>query len=328
MSTAKVYAGEINFKRCKEKGDYNLRAVIQDNNIDLTTSIGQVLTTVEMEGGSWDFTCDSQSNHATFDRNMYIGTGNHTWSTPWSYDSTVCIIPGLSGIGIRFYTSSGSPKVCNISVPNGGGQIVKFDSGTVLSGTASYSPFAELIRIGDINAGKHVLPSTMPIAQKLRTASNGYSFDNKTFKLVFTNPTLEAHLCTMVQFNQTIDFGSGIARGDEVISKPFDVWLTDCSGEALTEYKNSAKLTFASSPGRISPDGTQLYNCNDDDCADGAYITFTDIEGDAVDLKTGYRLNAQTTDNDYKLSFSSNLHTENTTGGKIDTSLTLVINYL
>ncbi|GIU12567.1 hypothetical protein [Shewanella sp. MBTL60-007] len=120
LSAAKVHAGEINFKRCKEKGDYNLRAVIQDNNIDLTTSIGQVLTTVEMEGGSWDFTCDSQSNNQGFDRSMYIGTGKHTWGNSWPSDSTVCLIPGLSGIGIRFYTSSGSPKVCNSNVPDGG----------------------------------------------------------------------------------------------------------------------------------------------------------------------------------------------------------------
>ncbi|GIU12563.1 hypothetical protein [Shewanella sp. MBTL60-007] len=168
----------------------------------------------------------------------------------------------------------------------------------------------------------------MPLTQKLRTASNANSFENSVFSLVFTNPTLEAHLCTMVQFNQTIDFGSGIARGDEVISKPFDVWLTDCSGAALTEYKNSAKLSFTSSPGRISPDGTQLYNCDDDDCANGAYISFTDIEGDNINLLGGYQLNAQTNTSEDKLSFNTNLHTESTIGGKIDTSITLVLEYL
>lgn len=327
MSTAKVYAGDVNFQRCKEKGNYKLRAVIQDKNIDQSIPTGQVLTTVEMEGGSWNFTCDHQSNNQGFPRTMYIGTGKYTWSTPWANDSTICLIPGLTGIGIRYYTSSGNAKVCNSTVPYGGGEIIKFDDGTILSGTASYAPFAELIRIGHINAGSHVFPSTMPLTSKLRTAINSYSVSNSIFSLVFTNATLIAHQCKMAQFNKIINFGDNIARGDEIISKPFDVWLTDCSGNALAEYKNSAKLSFASA--KISPDGTKLNNCDDSDCADGAYISFTDIEGNNINLHGGYRLNAQTTNNiPNQLSFSSNLHTENTTGGKIDTSLTLVLEYL
>ncbi|WP_156925656.1 hypothetical protein [Shewanella fidelis] len=330
FSSAKVYAA-TGFYRCNEKGDYNLRAVIQDNNIDPTTPVGRILTTVEMEGGSWDFTCDYQSNAYNFARTMYIATGEGTWANYWSGDNTVCLIPGLSGIGIRFYASDGNAKVCNSGIPlypYDNGYIVKFDSGTVLSGTANYTPFAELIRIGDINGGDHILP-TMPLRSKLRTSPTLYSFKYGIFNLVFTNPSLEARLCTMAQFNKTIDFGDNIDKGDDVISKPFDVWLTDCSGNALTEYKNSAKLSFTSLPDRISTDGTRLFNCDDDDCADGAYITFTDIEGDNVNLKGGYRLNAQTTNSiPNQLSFSSNLHTENTSGGKIDTSITLVLEYL
>ncbi|GIU12574.1 hypothetical protein [Shewanella sp. MBTL60-007] len=329
ISTFNAYADPdpAGHTRCAVLGpgaDFNLRAVIQDNNIDPMTPIGQVLTTIEMEGGAWNFNCAPST---TGNDRLYIGAhGFGGWQAAPSpnSDATVCAIPGLSGIGIRLYQPDGNKKNCYTNIYSPRHLFVIDDDDNF--GSASFSPLAELVRVGNITAGYHTL-SNMTLSTMV-AQSNVVDVRHGTFNLVFTNPILEAHLCTMVQFNETIDFGSAIARGDEVISKPFDVWLTDCSGAALTEYKNSAELTFASSPGRISPDGTRLHNCDDDDCADGAYITFTDIEGDAVNLKTGYRLNAQTTDNDYKLSFSSNLHTENTTGGKIDTSLTLVINYL
>ena len=161
-----------------------------------------------MEGGSWNFTCDHQSNNQGFPRTIYIGTGKYTWSTPWANDSTICLIPGLTGIGIRYYTSSGNAKVCNSTVPYGGGEIIKFDNGTILSGTASYAPFAELIRISNINAGSHVFLSTMPLTSKLRSAINSYSVSSYIFSLVFTNTTLIAHQCKMAKFNKIIDFGT------------------------------------------------------------------------------------------------------------------------
>ncbi|GIU30331.1 hypothetical protein TUM3792_41020 [Shewanella sp. MBTL60-007] len=302
--------------------DFDLRAVIQNSNIDPMATPGSVLTTIEMEGGAWNFDCAD-----TGDTNDGLFIGPHAFAgwqpAPFpNFDASVCAIPGISGIGIRVYRRDGQPKICDTTSFNFNNFININYRDT--SATASYSPLAELVRIGDIAVGSHTLPN-----MQLSTMLNDSDLRYDIFSLVFTNPILEAHLCTMAQFNKTIDFGSAIARGNEVISKPFDVWLTDCSGAALTEYKNSAVLSFASSPGRISLDGTRLYNCDDDDCADGAYITFTDIEGDAVDLKDGYRLNAQTTNSiPNQLSFSSNLHTENTTGGKIDTSLTLVISYL
>ena len=278
-----------------------------------------------MEGGSWNFTCDHQSNNQGFPRSLYIGTGKWGWDNSWVNDNTVCLIPGLSGIGIRFYASNGSATACDNT--NKSKYIIMFANGTVLNGSASYSPFAELIRIGDIPPGNHVLPSTMQLRTTVRTASNASSPRYDVHSLVFTNATLIAHQCKMAQFNKIINFGDNIARGDEIISKPFDVWLTDCSGNALAEYKNSAKLSFASA--KISPGGTKLNNCDDSDCAGGTYISFTDIEGNNINLHGGYRLNAQTTNNiPNQLSFSSNLHTENTTEGKIDTSLTLVISYL
>ncbi|MDR8522237.1 fimbrial protein [Shewanella fidelis] len=327
MSTTKAHANQQNQTnqwRCKEKGDYNLRAVIQDSNMDLTTPVGQVLTTVEMEGGSWDFTCNYQANNQGFLRSLYIGTGRWGWDNSWVNDNTVCLIPGLSGIGIRFYASNGSATACDNT--NMTKSIVMFANGTVLNGSASYSPFAELIRIGDIPPGNHVLPSTMQLRTTARTASNAFSPRYDVHSLVFTNPTLGAHLCTMVGFNQTIDFGNAIARGNDIISKPFDVWLTDCSGVALTEYKNSAKLSFAST--RISPDGSKLNNCDDSNCAIGAYISFEDHEGDSINLNSGYLLNAQTNTSEDKLSFNANLHTDSTSGGKVDTSITLVLEYL
>ncbi|WP_156925645.1 fimbrial protein [Shewanella fidelis] len=326
MTTFKAHAlpKALGHHRCGvtgSGGDFDLHAVIQNSNIDPTTPMGSVLTTIEMEGGAWNFRCTVSGSP-----NDILFLGPHAeggWSTAPSpnNDNTVCRIPGIQGIGIRFYRKDGQAKKCYTTIfePNNIIRIQWWDGNE----TASYSPLAELVRIGDIAGGAQTLPN-MPITSMITNKSLRHDL----FRLVFTNPTLDAPSCTMAQFNQTIDFGSGIARGDEVISKPFDVWLTDCSGDTLTEFKNSAELSFTSSLGRISLNGTRLYNCDDDDCANGAYITFTDIEGDDVNLKDGYRLNAQTTDDDYKLSFSSNLHTENTTGGKIDTSLTLVISYL
>ncbi|MDR8522235.1 fimbrial protein [Shewanella fidelis] len=302
-------------------GEHNLHAVIQNSVIDPNLPIGSVLTTIEMQGGSWDFYCNPDSDYPTYAIAGKWDLGIAEWKTPWIGDATVCQIPGLSGIGIRYY-NGGTARQCTASAVNP--SIITIANASFLSGSVNFSPFAELVRIGTIPVGSITFPSSTNLYVR-GYGTWQYSASANIWDLIFTNTALEAQSCSMLAFNQTIDFGVLVSSND-VISKAFDIWLTSCSAAELTAFKPNAKLSFAST--RISPDGSKLNNCDDSDCAIGAYISFEDHEGDSINLNSGYLLNAQSNTSEDKLSFNANLHTDSTSGGKIETSITLVLEYL
>ncbi|MDR8522457.1 fimbrial protein [Shewanella fidelis] len=315
--------GAIAHRRCANPNadtanEYRFFVNFTDTTINTSTPIGEVLTTIEMQGGAWDFQCNYTS------KGGYLRVGGYKWASATSLGSTICQIPGMPGFGIRFYVG-GTARNCNDNI--GHKPLITINNGTITSASVSEPTFAELIHIAPgIDSGTYSFGGkTMDLTTRAE-GNNSVSTTSGVLKMKFANQTIEARSCAMVTFNQTIDFGHGISKGDEVISKPFDITLTGCSGAALDDFKTKAKLSFTSP--RINAIGTQLANCEDSDCANGAYITFTDKEGDDVNLKAGYMLNDQTNTPTNKLNFNANLHTESTTSGKIDTSITILLEYI
>ncbi|WP_028766075.1 fimbrial protein [Shewanella fidelis] len=277
-------------------------------------------------GGQWNFYCNRDYDYpsASITSGQWLIGFPTTFAPAWSGDPSVCLLPELngSGMGVRFFNESGGTVPCGNGAHLPPNRLITIANGSITNKTYS-GVFAEIVRVGTIPAGTYTLPVfNIYVRGKEKLQYNG---SNTLWDLEFVHATFEAASCFMAGHNQTIDFGER-ARGAEVYTKPFDIWLVGCDGQELIDFKASAKLSFASS--RINMFGTELANCDDTDCADGAYITFTDLEGDNVNLHGGYNFNAQINGIPNRISFNAHLHTENTTAGKIDTSLTLVVEYL
>lgn len=306
-------------------GQWTLVAELQNSEVSINTPLGGVVSAVTPIGGQWNFYCNPDYDYpsASVTSGRWLIGFPTTYAPAWSGDPSVCLLPELagSGMGVRFFNEFGGVVPCGNSAHMPPNRLLTIPNGSITS--QSYSGmFAEIVRVGPIPAGTYTLPHfNLYVQGKEKTQLSG---NTSVWDLEFVNATFEAAACFMAGHNQTIDFGER-ARGAEVYTKPFDIWLVGCDGQELIDFKASAKLSFASS--RINMFGTELANCNDTDCADGVYITFSDFEGDNVNLHAGYAFNEQANTPDNRLSFNAHLHSENTSAGKIDTSLTLIVEY-
>lgn len=308
------------------RGEHILVAELQSREVSVNTPLGGVISKVRPVGGQWNFYCNRDYDYpsASINSGRWLLGFPTSFAPSWSGDPTVCLLPELngSGMGMRFFNAFGDTVPCGIGAHFESNRLITIENGSITS--ANYSvAFAEIVRVGTIPPGTYSLPTFNLYVQGIEKLNLTGLLS--VWDLEFVHATFEAASCFMAGHNQTIDFGER-TRGSEVYTKPFDIWLTGCDGQDLIDFKASAKLSFASS--RINMSGTELANCNDTDCADGAYITFTDLEGDNVNLFGGYDFNAQANSLPNRISFNANLHTENTTAGKIDTNLTLIVEYL
>ncbi|GIU19454.1 fimbrial protein [Shewanella sp. MBTL60-007] len=319
------WQGQSRCSTNSSNGEWTLVAELQNTEVSINTSVGEVITTVAPVGGQWNFYCNRDYDYPAYPKSGHWLLGfPTTFASGWIGDPTVCLLPEFngSGMGVRFYNADGDVVPCGMGANQSSNRLITIANGSLT--TANYSGvFAEIVRVGTIPAGTYSLPNFS--LYSLGWEKGSYTASVGKWDLQFVHATFEAANCFMAGHNQTIDFGER-TRGSDVYTKSFDIWLTGCDGQDLIDFKASAKLSFASS--RINMSGTRLANCNDTDCADGAYITFTDLEGDNVNLFGGYDFNAQANSLPNRISFNANLHTENTTAGKIDTNLTLIVEYL
>lgn len=320
-------SGQLRCAVSGPRGERVLVAELQIRQISINnTDIGEVLATAGPVGGQWDFFCNWVSNTGHGKRGRWQ-LGFHTFNTPsWSGDSSVCLPANLEpyGIGVRYFNYKGDAVPCSTGAHLESNLLAYVHDRTVMS--TSYSGksgvFAELVRVGTLLPGTYQLPGFEIYSRGWNT--NSYTGGWSYFSLEYLNASFETAACFMAGHNQIVDFGER-TRGTEAYSKPFHITLTDCAGQDLIDFKASADLTFASSS--MNTAGTRLENCNDSDCADGAYITITEPDGDPVNFHLRYPFDSQPENIDNRLSFNANLHTENTTVGKIEASLTLIVAY-
>ncbi|WP_220770893.1 fimbrial protein [Shewanella sp. MBTL60-007] len=305
-------------------GQFHLVGTLLNKQIAINTPVGEVLSRLAPAGGQWDFFCNPDDDYPEY-RNSGLWALSHSLISawPWEGDPTVCLLPHIrnSGMGMRFFDQSGNTVRCGAAQNETSTRFFKIKNGGITQ--ASYDGvFAEIVRIGTIPPGTYTLPMFALYADGIDKLDKGGS--SSQWRLSFIDGTFEAANCFMAGHNQIIDFGERV-KSAEVFSKPFDITLTGCDGQDLVDFKASASLSFASN--NMNGTGTGIVNCSDSDCADGAYITFTDLAGGAVDLTADYSFNAQPSNDPNRLSFNANLHTENAGVGKIETSLTLIVTY-
>ncbi|WP_220768823.1 hypothetical protein [Shewanella sp. MBTL60-007] len=186
--------GRMGVYRCTSSspnGEYTLVGKVENNKVSSTTAVGDVLTTIEMVNGTWDFHCGQDFLYPAFPNtgNWYLGLD--TTNLPaWGNDPTVCLLPDIEDVGIRFYNAHGSTMVCGSSGDAYSNRLVEIANGGVMKGSANYSPLAELVRIGHLSVGEYQLPNKLPL-YSLGWYITSYSVELGMFNLHFTNTNME-----------------------------------------------------------------------------------------------------------------------------------------
>ncbi|WP_028768718.1 hypothetical protein [Shewanella fidelis] len=171
--------------------EYTLVAKVRNNQISTKTAVGDVLTTIEMVKGAWEFNCSQDFLYPAFPNsgNWYLGLD--TMNLPaWENDPTVCLLPEQQHIGIRFYNAYGNAMACGVSGDAYSNRIIEMANGSVMTASANYNPFAELVRTGDLPLGEYQLPDKLPLFS-LGWYITSYGVAQGMFTLHLTNTSMD-----------------------------------------------------------------------------------------------------------------------------------------
>jgi|GEM_PF-540484 len=233
---------------------------------------------------------------------------------------------GLDGVGVRFF-ASGNPMNCNnwkdeivnIKVPGG--------SSTHPINTPNMAEFIKTKATTSLSPGYHEIQVPLNTMYSYWPGHAGstvwgqYSFTGETRVLVSS--------CTFSDTAKQVDFKQvSLSDQSELARESFDVNLGNCGSQAEAEnFNNLVDIRFDSP--LIQPNGA-LRNASCSDCATGVEIEMYSANGNRIpltqkyDMATGdFTINAPNIVHRFEARLVKSGTT--TTGGKIDSSVTMVL---